>query len=47
MASHWSEWPSLVSLQITNAGEGGNIIGAGTMENIMEFPQKTKDRVTI
>ena len=23
--SHWSEWPSLVNLQITNAGEGMDI----------------------
>ena len=22
MTSHWSEWPSLKSLQIANAGEG-------------------------
>ena len=22
ITSHWSEWPSLKSLQITNAGEG-------------------------
>ena len=51
--SHWSEQPSLKSLQITNAEEsveikepsytvGGDVIGVATME--MEVPQKTKIR---
>ena len=54
---HWSELLSSKSLQIINAGEGvekkepsytvgGNIIGAATMENSMEFPQKNKNRAT-
>ena len=49
-----SEWPSLKSLQITNAGEGvekrepsyavgGNVIGAAAVENNTEVPQKTKN----
>ena len=46
------------SLQITNAGEGvekrepfytvgGMYIGAATVENSMEVPQKSKNRTTI
>ena len=56
--SHWSEWRSLGSLQITNAREDvgnrelptllkGMEIGAATMENSMEVPQKIKNRVAI
>ena len=56
--SHQSEWPSLTSLQITNAGEGeekrgpsyiaGMIVNwINTMENTMEVPQKTKYRTTV
>jgi len=26
---------------------GGNVVGIATMENGMEFPQKTKNRITI
>ena len=55
---HWSEWPSLESLQITNAREDvgnrelltllkGMEIGAATMENSMEVPQKIKNRVAV
>ena len=46
------------SLQITNAGEGvekrepsytvnGNVIGAANVENIVEVPQETKNRIAI
>ena len=45
------------SLQIINAGEGEEkrefscpvrvLVGAATMENSMEVPQKTKNRITI
>ena len=56
--SHWSEWRSLESLQITNAREDvgnrelptllkGMEIGAATMENSMEVPQKIENRATI
>ena len=55
---HQSKWPSLKSLQITNVEEGvanrnpptllvGMYIGAVTMENSMEVPQKNKNRVAI
>ena len=55
---HRSEWPSLVSLQITNAREGvekrkpsynvgGNVSWHTSTENGMEVPQKTKYRTTI
>ena len=55
--SHQSEWPSSKSLQITNAGEGmekrepsytvsGNV-STVTVENSMEVPQKTKNRIAI
>ena len=58
MTSHQSEGPSLISLQIINAGEGvekrepsctdgGIQIGITTVENIMEVPQKTKNRITV
>ena len=51
--SHQSEWPSLKTLQITNAAEdvekrehsyivGGILVGAATMENSMQLPQKTR-----
>ena len=52
----WSEWPSFKRLQITNVGEGaeernpplvGVYVGAATMENSMEVPQKTKNRITL
>ena len=53
-----SEWPSLISLQITNARErvekrrlfytvGGNINWYTIMENSMEVPQKTEYITTI
>ena len=56
-ASHWSEWPSLLTPQI-NAGElmekrepsetvGGNVNWHNRLENSMEVPQKTKNRITI
>ena len=56
--AHWSEWPSSKSLQTTNAGEGvekkglsytagGNVNWCSTMENSMEVPQKTKNRISI
>ena len=49
---------TIKSLQITNAGEGvekreppytvsGNVIGAANVENIVEVPQKTKNRIAI
>ena len=56
--SYWSELPSLKSLQITNA-EGNvekkepstlmteMQIGTAPMENSMEKPQKTKNRIVI
>ena len=58
ITSHLSEWLSSKSLQITNAGEDvrkgnpwtllvGMKIGAATMENSMEVPQKTKNRTAI
>ena len=58
ITSHQSEWPSLKSLQLTNAGEGakkrqpsctvgGNEICAATMENSMEALLKAKNRVAI
>ena len=51
--SHQSEWPSLTSQQITNAGEGmekrehsytdgRNKLVQTTMENSIEIPQKTE-----
>ena len=56
--SRQSEWPSLTSQQITNTGEGVEKnypppllvrmkVGATTMENNMEVPQKNKYRATI
>ena len=50
--------PMIKSLQITNAREGvekrepsytvsGNVIGAASVENSMEVPQKTKNRIAI
>ena len=43
-----SEWLSWKSLQTTNAGEEvGMEIGAATMENSMDVPQKPKTRATI
>ena len=53
-----SEWPSLISLQISNSREdvekrepsftvGGNVKGTITMENSMEVPQKTTYRTII
>ena len=56
-----SQWPSLTSQQITNAGAVEKVwrkgnpplllvameIDTTTIENIMEFPQKTKCRTTI
>ena len=42
ITSHQSEWRSLTTQQITNAGEG-----VATMENTMELPQKTKCKTTI
>ena len=55
---HQSEWPSLVSLLLTDAGQGvekrepsytvdGNVIGTTTTENSLEPPHKTKYRTTI
>ena len=53
--SHLSEWPSLKSLQITNARgsvekiEPSYIVGGNsvaTMENSMEITQKTKNSIT-
>ena len=52
ITSPQSEWPSLKSLQTTDAGEGmgerglchivsGNVVGAATMENNTEDPQNT------
>ena len=52
ITSHWSEWPSLTSLQITNAGEGvekrdppphtvgGNVNLYTTILNSMDFLRK-------
>ena len=56
--SHWSEWPSLKSLQIINAEEdmkkrepsstlGGNVCLYSHCENSMEVPQKIENRITI
>ena len=56
--SHWSEWPSLKSLQIITDVEsvekrkasctvGGNENWCSHYGNSMEVPQKTKDRVAI
>ena len=58
MTSHLSEWPSLKSLQIINAGEVwrkgnpltllvGMQVNAAIMENNKEGPQKAKNRITI
>ena len=55
---HHSEWPSLINLQITNAGQGvekrepshtvgGNVNWHNHYGNSMEVPQKTKYRATI
>ena len=55
---HWSEWPSLKSLNITSARRvwrKGNpstllvelYVGAATMENCTEVPQKTTNRVAM
>ena len=55
--THWSEWPSLKSLQIANTGKGvekrqpsyrvGLETGSATMENGMEVLQKTKNSIAI
>ena len=58
ITSHRLEWPSLKSLQITNAGEDvgkgntppllvGMLIGIAIMENSMKVPLKTRIRTTI
>ena len=56
---HWSAWPSLKNLQITNAGEGAEKrepsfhiageaqFGAATVENSMMVPQRTKGRLAM
>ena len=59
VAKTWKQpqWPSLNSLQITDAGEGvekrepsytvgGNVSWCSHCGNGMEVPQKTKNRVT-
>ncbi|XP_072811194.1 coiled-coil domain-containing protein 7 [Vicugna pacos] len=57
ITSHQPEWPSFKSPQTINAGEAvekggpsytvvGMQFGAATMENGMEIPQKTENRVT-
>ena len=56
--SYWSERPSLKSLQITSAEEGvekretscpvgGNVSWCILIENSMEVPQKTKNRISV
>ena len=56
--SHWSEWMSLISLQITNAREGvekrelsynvgGDVNYTTTMERSIKVPQETKYRSTV
>ena len=54
--SHWSAWPSLISLQITDAGEGmekreppyvagRNVNWCNTMENTMENRKQTRTTI--
>ena len=58
MTSHQSEWPSLKSLQIANSREDvekressysfeGMQVVTPTMENSMEVPLKTENRITL
>ena len=57
MTSNLSEWPSLETQKITSVGEdiekreslctvSGNVNTAATMENNMEVPKETKNRIT-
>ena len=52
ITSHWSEWLSSIHQQVpvrmwrkgnSSALLVGMLTGAATVENSMEFPQKTKD----
>ena len=58
ITSHWSEWPSLETLDLTNAGERAekrepsypvseNISWCSDYGNCVEVPQKTKNRIMI
>ena len=54
ITSYQSEWPSLKSLQIKHGTEDVEerspptlLTGTATMENSIEAPQKTKNRITI